>query len=190
MSYVKSFILLAVVVMIAIELFIVSGIYNVGADVPHWPLTARLIGHLRQRSIEKHASGIAVPDLGDPKLMAEGAEHYSAMCEGCHLAPGKGDSEIRQGLYPAPPKLTEHDPRTPAEQFWIIKHGVKLTAMPAWGQTHSDNAIWGLVAFVQQLPGMSPSEYATKTHGTGRNDHDVHHHHHDGEEGGGHDHAE
>src|SRR3546814_5441303 len=48
---------------------------------------------------------------------------------------------------------------TPAQQFWIIKHGIKMTAMPAWGKTHPDPLIWDMVAFVRKLPGMSPTEY-------------------------------
>ena len=43
--------------------------------------------------------------------------------------------------------------------FWIIKHGVKLSAMPAWGKTHSDDLIWDMVAFAKALPNMSPEQY-------------------------------
>ena len=61
------------------------------------------------------------------------------MCVDCHLAPGMDSSEIRQGLLPKPPKLQEVvDEWKPAELFWIIKNGVKMTGMPAWGPTHSD----------------------------------------------------
>jgi mono/diheme cytochrome c family protein len=45
------------------------------------------------------------------------------------------------------------------EQFWIIKHGIKMTAMPAWGATHSDAQIWNIVAFFQAMPGMTPEIY-------------------------------
>jgi hypothetical protein len=56
-------------------------------------------------------------------------------------------------------ELSREEQRSPKEQFWIIKHGVKLTAMPAWGKTHSDELIWDMVAFVRQLPRMSPAQY-------------------------------
>jgi hypothetical protein len=85
------------------------------------------------------------------------------MCEGCHLAPGVGDNELRQGLYPKPPDLTRPRERGPAATFWIIKHGLKMSAMPAWGVTHDDRSIWGLVAFLQQLPSMDPTEYRNLT---------------------------
>ena len=54
----------------------------------------------------------------------------------------------------------QHDP---AETFWIIKHGIKMTAMPAWGKTHDDRLIWDMVAFVRKLPGLSPAQYQAIT---------------------------
>ena len=135
-----------------------SGSYNIGADVPHWPLTYRFLSMVRDRSIEHHAESIHVPNLDDSSLILKGAGQYAAMCTGCHLAPGMRDSELRAGLYPKPPVFAEErvDPR---EAFWVIKHGIKLTAMPAWGATHDDDTIWSIVAFVRKLPGMTPAQY-------------------------------
>jgi len=81
------------------------------------------------------------------------------MCTGCHLGPGVERSELSQGLYPAAPELAHGDELTATEQFWVIKHGVKLTAMPAWGKTHNDQLIWDMVAFIRQLPKMNPAQY-------------------------------
>ncbi|TAL73442.1 MAG: cytochrome c [Rhodanobacter sp.] len=135
-----------------------SGSYDIGADAPHWKVTARLIGVLRERSIDTRLAGIKVPQLDDPTLVTEGAAHYSEMCTQCHLAPGMTDSETRAGLYPQPPKLTKFAP-DPAEAFWIIKHGIKMSAMPAWGKTHDDQKIWAMVAYLQQQPKMSAERY-------------------------------
>ena len=73
--------------------------------------------------------------------------------------PGRGRSELSQRLYPQAPQLAEASDLTPAQQFWIIKHGVKLTAMPAWGKTHDDELIWDMVAFLQRLPKLSAKQY-------------------------------
>jgi mono/diheme cytochrome c family protein len=81
------------------------------------------------------------------------------MCTGCHLGPGVERSELSQGLYPPAPELARGDDLTPAEQFWVIKHGIKLTAMPAWGKTHDDNLIWDMVAFIRQLPKLNAAQY-------------------------------
>ena len=97
------------------------------------------------------------------QMIAEGAEHYAAMCTGCHLAPGMHENEMRPGLNPKPPILASLPSQDPREQFWIVKHGLKMTAMPAWGATHTDEEIWNIVAFLQKLPGMSPTRYRALT---------------------------
>ena len=81
------------------------------------------------------------------------------MCTGCHLGPGIEPTELSQGLYPQAPELARGDDLSPAEQFWTIKHGVKLSAMPAWGKTHSDDLIWDMVAVVRQMPKLSSDQY-------------------------------
>ena len=139
--------------------FMWLGMYNMGADSPHWKATVAMLTMMRERSIEKHAASIQVPaDLDDPAIILKGAGQYAAMCAGCHLAPGVSDSEIRPGLYPQPPNLSRVrvDPR---QAFWVIKHGIKMSAMPAWGFSHDDATIWSMVAFLQKLPGMTPAEY-------------------------------
>ncbi len=154
--------------------------YNIAADVPHWGVTTRALAAIREHSIATRAKDLVVPDLADPALIALGAEHYAAMCTGCHLAPGMRNNEMRQGLNPAPPELSQRRDRDPAETFWIIKHGIRMTGMPAWGVTHDDESIWGLVAFLQQLPTLDAAGYAAATGGAPVA----------GEDHGGHDHGQ
>ena len=136
------------------------GAYNVAADAPHTRFVYGALEMLRVRSIAVRADGIIAPsDLESPQRISAGAGLYSEMCQGCHLTPGGEKTEISQGLYPPAPELAKARGLSPAEQFWIIKHGVKLSAMPAWGKTHPDPLIWDMVAFVRRLPGMSPEEY-------------------------------
>ena len=142
--------------------FIYAGVYNIGADAPHSRFVYGLLQELRERSIASSARDIVVPkDLGDPKRIAAGAGLYQEMCTGCHLGPGLEKSEMSQGLYPSAPELARGDDLSAAQQFWVVKHGVKLTAMPAWGRTHDDELIWDMVAFIRQLPKMSPEQYKT-----------------------------
>ncbi len=139
-------------------LFIFTGAFNVAADEPHWGVTRKVLEVVRDRSIEVRSRNIEVPNLQDDQLVLKGAGQYAAMCAGCHLAPGMSESEIRPGLYPKPPKLAEH-PFHPRETFWVIKHGLKMTGMPAWGLGHDDATIWSIVAFVGKLPEMSAQQY-------------------------------
>lgn len=138
--------------------FVYSGSYNIGADAPHTKPVLAVLETLRQKSIQAHARAVRVPALDDPQLILKGAGQYAAMCIQCHLAPGQADSEIRPGLYPQPPNLPKHRV-DPAEAFWVIKHGVKMSAMPAWGSSHDDATIWSMVAFLKTLPDLSPQAY-------------------------------
>ncbi len=149
--------------------FLYSGTYNMAADDPHWPMTFKLLETLRERSIAMRIRDIDVPvDLGDAARVPRGAGNYDAMCVGCHLKPGMDDSEIRKGLYPQPPNLAQaaHDRgdgdpnRSAVRQFWIIKHGIKASGMPAWSKGGVDDAtIWDMVALLQKLPQLSPEDY-------------------------------
>ncbi|MGH8132283.1 MAG: c-type cytochrome [Steroidobacteraceae bacterium] len=147
-----------VLITIVLSLFGYSGLYNIGADDHHWSLTYRIMQTVRDRSIHARSEDIKVPNLDDPKLILRGAGQYAAMCTGCHLAPGMQDSELRPGLYPQPPNLSlvHVDPQ---DAFWVIKHGIKMSAMPAWGGSHDDPTIWSMVAFLQKLPGMTVAQY-------------------------------
>ncbi|HWG66169.1 MAG TPA: cytochrome c [Rhodanobacteraceae bacterium] len=162
MRFIGALIFWIIIAIIAYFVVAFTGAYQVGADVPHWGITSHAIGFLREHTIERRVADIKPPPLDDPALVKLGAEHYAEMCTGCHLAPGMGHSELRDGLYPRPPNLTRFAP-DPAESFWIIKHGLKMTAMPAWGATHDDHMIWAMVAYLQKQPRMSTAEFHTLT---------------------------
>jgi mono/diheme cytochrome c family protein len=141
---------------------IYAGLYNIAADIPHTQPVYWLLDTIRQRSVIARARDIVVPnDLDDAKRISRGAGQYAEMCSGCHLAPGLKRTEISQGLYPRAPELRRKTDLTPAERFWIVKHGVKMTGMPAWGVTHDDELLWDVVAFVRKLPEMTPEQYET-----------------------------
>ncbi len=156
--YVALIVLPLTIAMMGVAIFIYSGSYNIGADDHHTKPVFRILETLRDRSVKTHARNIVVPKLDDEKLILKGAGQYAAMCTGCHLIPGKKDSEIRHGLYPLPPDLTQVR-MDPNEAFWVIKHGIKMSAMPAWGGNHDDATIWSMVAFLQKLPDLSPQQY-------------------------------
>lgn len=134
-----------------------GGAFPAAADEPHSQPLTKLIEMVRDRSVAARSAAIVVPPL-DESLVARGAPEYAEMCAGCHGAPGAAKSELQRGLYPAPPDLSDHG-MDPKRTFWVIKHGLKMTGMPAWGGSHGDDEVWALVAFVGKLRGMSPSQY-------------------------------
>jgi len=147
------------VLAIAGAAFVGSGVYDIGADDHHTKITLSIIEQLRERSIAARSKSIEAHYVEDPVRIASGAQHYSALCVGCHLAPGVTQSEVRRGLYPHPPNLAQEDLQQAQRAFWIIKHGIKMSAMPAWGKTLDDAAIWDTVAFIRKMPYMTSETY-------------------------------
>lgn len=179
-AFIKSMFIISAVGLIGGGLFIYSGLYPMGADVPHNKLSYWMLETLRERSIARAASNIQVPDdlNTSDRLLAGGAD-YNDMCAGCHLEPEVKESDFTIGLYPYPPNLTEepqdhgHEHSSGSDehgkdaeiqrQFWIIKHGIKASGMPAWGPTHSDERIWNMVSFLQRLPSLTKEQYQILT---------------------------
>ncbi len=158
-------------VMILAALFVGTGIYNVAADEEHSALVSSLLATTRDRSIAVRAAKIKVPDLVDPQRVRRGAGNYDSMCAGCHLEPGARETELSRGLYPRPPELAHSANLDPARAFWVIKHGIKSTGMPAWGKSMEDSHIWDMVALLKQLPQMSPELYREEVRASGGHSH-------------------
>jgi mono/diheme cytochrome c family protein len=149
--------------------FVYSGLADVSATSPHWPLTAWFLSTTMQHSVTRRAKRIDPPRFLDDEAHAgAGAVAFDAMCAGCHGAPGIPRSAAGKGLYPPAPDLAEEAAGwTAAVLFWITKNGVRMTGMPAFGRTHSDEEIWEVVGFVGRLGRLSPSQYRelAGTHG-------------------------
>jgi len=167
---VVTMVVLLAAVAAALPLFAWSGVYDIAADDPHTAPVTALLTTLRDRSVETRAGRIPVPDLTRPEAVLQGAGNYEAMCSGCHLAPGVDSSELSRGLYPAPPNLAKHQAE-PAFAFWVIKHGIKASGMPAWGKSMDDDVIWNLTAFLQELPKLDAGHYREMVARSGGHEH-------------------
>lgn len=141
-----------------------GGVYNVAATEGHIAPVEWVLRTTMESSVRNHASDIQVPDsidLSDPAFAAPFVAHYDAACATCHAAPGE-DRDPWMVIYPDPPDLTDEEVVarwSNEELYWILKHGIKDTGMMALGPTHPDEDIWGVTAFVRQLPQMSAAEY-------------------------------
>jgi mono/diheme cytochrome c family protein len=156
-----STVILTVLVLIAIALIVIySGLYNVSAINQDRGITRWVLNTTMDNSVEHYSKGLTAPNLNDTSMIREGIAHYKEMCEICHNAPGKEPSELSKGLNPHAPDLIRIGFRMdPVEVFWITKNGIKMTGMPAWGPTHSDEKIWAIVAAVKKLHDISPRVY-------------------------------
>lgn len=156
----KLFVALVLLFLGGLGLYLYSGRYPIGADMPHSGPVLSLLGIVRDRAVAAEARQVNPPaDLDQPRRLTVGAGQYAAMCSGCHLAPGYESGETWEGLYPQPPRLAHGTRLTPAEIFWVVKHGLKFSGMPAWGKSHSDEEIWDITAFVLKLPHLTATQY-------------------------------
>lgn len=159
MRHVVTLTVVLSILAVGVTAFVASGTYNMAADDPHYRPTLVALTQLRDRSIHNRMSDIQVPPLNDPARIKQGAANFNSMCSGCHIPPGGEPTEISQGLYPAPPTVTELAKLDPRHAFWVIKHGLKMSGMPAWGVTMYDSALWDMVAALPKISKMSPQEY-------------------------------
>lgn len=151
-----------------------TGAYNVAATEEHASFTRWAFDTTFHNSVERRAEDIVVPEAVTPALLEVGASRYKATCQHCHGGPGVERAEWASGMRPRPPHLSEAAARwEPQEVFWLVKHGVKMSGMPAFGPTHDDETLWGITAFVKELPAMTAERYAAlgqsqgEAHGSG-----------------------
>ncbi|HEV7368443.1 cytochrome c [Arenibaculum sp.] len=145
-----------------VGLFVVyTGSYNVAATEEHASFTRWAFDTTFHNSVESRADDIVAPEAVTAEMIAVGAGSYKSTCQHCHAGPGVERAEWASGMRPRPPHLAEAAAEwEPEEVFWIVRHGIKMTGMPAFGPSHDDETLWSIAAFVKQLPGMTPEQYA------------------------------
>lgn len=149
--------------------FIMLGLTPIAASDGHWRITQRFLGFTMTQTVRMQSLGIRAPPLDDPALVLKGAGHYAGSCAACHGAPGQPRAmEVRQ-MAPEPPHLaaspSEPSDWTSPQLFWIVKHGIKYSAMPAWPSQQRDDEVWAMVAFLQRLPDMDAAQYQALAYG-------------------------
>jgi len=113
-----------------------------------WALSARIKKEM--------PNGAAIP-ASEANLLA-GADMYKRDCAVCHGLPNEAQpSNIAAGMYPKPPQLWKHgvtdDPV--GETYWKVANGIRMTGMPAFKASTSDEAVWQvslLLANADKLP--------------------------------------
>jgi mono/diheme cytochrome c family protein len=136
------------------------GLYDVSATKPHGLLTAWVLHTTMIHSVRARANYQASPRQFSTGQVREGFALYEDHCVMCHGGPGVARPKWVMGLEPTPPYLLDAARRwSPAELRFIIKNGVKMTAMPAWGRSRSEEEITSLVAFLENLPAITPDTY-------------------------------
>ncbi|VVT00023.1 conserved hypothetical protein [Sphingomonas sp. EC-HK361] len=156
----------AAAVLVAV-IVLTSGIADLSASTPHPAGWASFLHSVFSRSTAHHASDVAVPaDFGTPAMAAKGARYYGMACAHCHAGPGFGQNPVVLSMRPRPQHFPEVLSRfSDRELFWIVKHGVKYSAMPAWTVQDRDDEVWSVVSFLRVLPKLSPQRFVSVAYG-------------------------
>lgn len=163
---------LLLLVLIAL-IVILTGGYNVAATDRHNPVAGWALATTMTNSVKVRAADGPAPPRFTPEMVRAGAGEYKAMCAHCHGGVGRSRAEWAQTMRPKPPALARAAAQwKPRELFWLVKHGVKMSGMPAFGPTHDDQTIWNIAAFVKEMPGMTAEQYAAfEAEGHGDHEH-------------------
>jgi len=148
-----------------------SGIMPIKASSGHWPITAALLDFSKQQSVRTHTIGVEPPRLDDPRMIVRGGAYYDLGCRPCHGGPQLPRPRIAAQMTPHPVDLPPRISRWhAAELFYMVKHGIKFTGMPAWPARDRDDEVWALVAFLRRLPLLDQASYTRIARGEAADD--------------------
>jgi len=140
-----------------------AGWYNIGATTSHFGIVYKGLEQAMRYSVQHQARKVAVPALGQADV-ARGALVYRDNCAQCHGGPGVAPNIHGLSMQPAPGPLVDAAMRWQSrELYWITRHGVKMSGMPAWEFRLSDADTWAVVAFMNRMPAMTVADYKTLT---------------------------
>ena len=137
-----------------------SGLIPANADALPGSFETWLAGTSLGATLRREAPTEPNPVALSDEHLSEGVQLYGQHCAICHgTAVGDGSaSPVARGMYPRPPQLAsdgvEDDPE--GETYWKIKHGIRLTGMPSWAGSLSDQDIWTLALFLKHMDKLPP----------------------------------
>jgi mono/diheme cytochrome c family protein len=126
-------------------------------------LEAAVARRARMWAIPAEARELKNPVPATEEMLTHGRNHWADHCATCHANNGSGDTEIGRNLYPKAPDMRSAATQSlsDGELYYIIRNGVRMTGMPAWGNPEdrdSDHETWMLVAFIRHLPQVTAEE--------------------------------
>lgn len=158
----KPFVLGAISAYALVAIVLVSsatlGLVPVQADVAPSRLEAAVLGTALHAAVSRRAPSTGNPVLPSEQNLIQGAMLYAQMCSRCHGLSKESDNTYGQSFYPPAPHLPlRRTSYSETEMFWIVKHGIRNTAMPAWGNLLADEEIWRVVTLIGKFGSLPDS---------------------------------
>jgi mono/diheme cytochrome c family protein len=155
--------IIATLLAIALTAFAVAhlGLYPIGADNPPGGLERALASRAMDVYASKHQPEGDNPTAITAANLTDGAKEYEEHCAFCHGGAKAKISPMRDKFNPPVPQLINRIPHDDdAWLFWVTKHGVRMTGMPAWDRILSDEEMWKVVAFIKHSDKLPPDAQA------------------------------
>ena len=116
--------------------------------------------------INRQAPKTPNPETLNDKNLIEGIEIYAQNCAVCHGASDGQPSNIALGLYQRPPQLAKHgvDDDPDGNIYWKVYHGIRMTGMPSFAHTLSQEQIWKAALFLKNMKTLTPAAQAVWKH--------------------------
>ena len=150
--------------LLAGSLVIRSGLVPANADGEPGGLELWAAGTSLDATLSREAPKGPNPVALTDEHLIEGIKIYGDHCAICHgtAAGDASASPVAKGLYPKPPQLATEGVEDDADgvSYWRIKHGVRLTGMPSWKATLTDQQIWTVALFLKHMDKLPPAPEA------------------------------
>lgn len=115
---------------------------------------------LLTRALEREAPVSANPFPPSPENLMAGMKIFRDDCAGCHGDGAKPSVWGTTSFFPRAPQFATAPPHRPEAQIhWIVKNGIRNTAMGAWQQLMTDEQIWKVTGFVNHIDSL-PADVA------------------------------
>jgi mono/diheme cytochrome c family protein len=144
-----------------------AGLAPIHSDAKPSALESAVMGFAVRASVRRHATEIGSIPAADEQAVVAGGKLYMQGCAGCHGELGKPFHEDRANFPPVPQFTTVGTRYSQAEIAWVIKHGIRMTAMSAYGRFYTEEQLSQLAAFVKgsrQLPKSTVDLILAKDH--------------------------
>lgn len=156
-TFFSGFVVGIIVLIIAVFVYVRYGFVDPRADIPINVLEAKVAMPALDASVDKRASGMKNPVAATNTNLIAGMKIYQANCAMCHGDIGRPHAALADTLYPRPPQFAVDAPdMTEDQNYYIVRHGVRLSGMPGWKNALSDQQMWQVVAFLNQMSQLPP----------------------------------
>jgi thiosulfate dehydrogenase len=140
-------------------LYIVSGLMPANADSKPGGLETWAAHKALRATVKREAPQGPNPVALTDANLVKGIHLYSMNCAVCHGTSDAKPSNIAVGLFQRAPQLAGHGVENDPDgvPFWKIKHGIRLTGMPGFSGTLTDEQIWQICLFLKQMNSLPPA---------------------------------